>query len=69
MKYFELEVEAAVVLELLVKKIPPISLKRLNPNPDSPLLKYVKDKNKSEISTPDLVIELCLQQNRTPKVP
>lgn len=50
-------VEAAVVIELLVKKIPTISLKRIKPNPSSPILKYVRDKNKNVISEIDLTID------------
>ncbi|MGH9977717.1 MAG: hypothetical protein ACRD8Z_18065, partial [Nitrososphaeraceae archaeon] len=52
-------VEAAVVLELLVKKIPMISLKRLNPNPDSPLLRHIRDKGEEEISVNDLIIDVA----------
>jgi hypothetical protein len=40
-------VEAAVVLELVVRNIPSASLDRKQPNPDSPVLKYVRDKKQS----------------------
>lgn len=49
-------VEVAVILELLIRKIPLIFLDRLNPNSNSPILRYIKDKEKKEVSVPDLIL-------------